>query len=302
MLVFTQLLWVLASVVVIVITSTTAGLGRVSGQLLYGVIAVVGTVGLLLRLTVPESSLWLQARDERRRGIHTVRADRVRVRDLFQPPFRRPVIVLVVFYTLLSVAGNVAASYVTFIAVNVGKIPIARFTTWSLVAVPATFIALGVMMKFVDTRARIPLFVAGGVAFAAGLLVPAIAGISLTSLVVAYAIAVVGSILCGEPIARVVGQRVVPHNVALDRAGLRLHRGPSDRRPGVRCRAGGDPLLPAAALHRPRSIGRARHRSRVARVPTRAGRERVRRREPDRLDPARSGLSAHPPCPPITEG
>jgi inositol transporter-like SP family MFS transporter len=186
-----------------VITSTTAGLGRASGQLLYGVIVVVGIAGLLLRLTVPESPLWRQAREERRRGIHTVRADHVKVRDLFKPPFRRPVIVLVVYYTLMSIAGNVAASYVTYVAVNVSKVPIAEFTAWSLVTVPATFIALGVMMKFIDTRARIPLFVAGGVLFAVGFLVPVVAGIGLTSLVVAFAIAVIGSILCGEPIARV---------------------------------------------------------------------------------------------------
>ena len=203
MLVFTHAMWVLASLIVVVTATTTGNQGRTSGQILYGLIAVAGFIGLLLRLSVPESTVWLASREERRRGVHTVRADYARVRDLFATPFRRPLIVLTIFYALVSVAGNVAASFVAYIAVNVGGIPITRFTGYSLLAVPATLIGLAAMMKIIGTRARLPVFLIGGLVFAAGFLIPVAVGISLGSLVLTAVIVSIGSVLCGEPIARV---------------------------------------------------------------------------------------------------
>jgi hypothetical protein len=52
MLVFTQVLWVTASRGLM--TTVIGDQGRIAGHALYGMIAIVGTVGLLLRLTVPE--------------------------------------------------------------------------------------------------------------------------------------------------------------------------------------------------------------------------------------------------------
>ena len=119
MLVFTQVMWIAASLTTIIIATATGGLGRLSGQILYGMIVVVAVIGLALRLTVPESPLWLQSRDERRRGVHTVRADKARVRDLLQAPYRRPFIVLSVFYALELPASTILGGFTTYVAVNV---------------------------------------------------------------------------------------------------------------------------------------------------------------------------------------
>jgi len=204
MLVFTQVLWVTASLMMVIITTLIGGQGRIGGQVLYGVIVVVGLIALLLRLTVPESPLWLKSREERRLGIHTVRADKVQVRDLLKPPFRRPFLVLLAFFALLSIPGNLYASYGTYLAVNVAGIPVEQFIGWTLIAFPLGFITLAMFMRLVGTRARMPLVIGGGLLVATAALIPAIFGVSLVTLIVALALmGGIGAVFAGDPITRV---------------------------------------------------------------------------------------------------
>ena len=210
MLVFTQVMWIAASLTVVLITTATGGMGRMSGQILYGLIVVVAFIGLALRLTVPESPMWLQSRDERRRGIHTVRADKARVRDLLQPPFRRPFSVLSVFYALVLSASTVLGSFTTYVAVNVAGLAITDVIPYTILLFPLAFIALFLFMKYVDTRFRIPLFLAGGVVTVVGLLLPVFFGFTLVTILGALLIGSIGQTTCGEPIARVWGNEAFP--------------------------------------------------------------------------------------------
>jgi MFS transporter, SP family, inositol transporter len=203
MLVFTQVMWIAASLTVVIVTTATGGLGRMSGQILYGLIVVVALIGLLLRLTVPESPLWLKSREERRLGIHTVRADKARVRDLLQPPFRRPFVVLMVFYALIMSASTITSAFSTYVAANVVGIPVEEFVPYSLGLFPLAFIALGVYMKFVGGRLRMPLFLIGGAIFVLGFLLPVFFGFSLVTILGALLITAIGQVSAGEPIARI---------------------------------------------------------------------------------------------------
>jgi inositol transporter-like SP family MFS transporter len=209
MLVFSHAMGIAASLTVLLITASTGSLGELSGRLLYGLILVVGTLGLLLRLTVPESPLWLQAREERRRGVHTIRADKAQLRDLLRPPFRRPFLVLTVFYAL-TLAASTVTGYSIYIAANIAKIPVADFVPYSLILFPIAFVGLGLFMKFVDGRLRMPLFLIGGALVAVGLLIPVVFGINLITILAALGISAVGQISSGEPIARVWGNEVFP--------------------------------------------------------------------------------------------
>lgn len=204
MLVFTQVLWIAASLVVVVIVTLIGAQGRIAGQVLYGLIAVVGAIGLLLRLTVPESPLWLRSQEERRLGIHTVRADKARLRDLVRPPFRRPFLVLLAFFALASIPGNLTTSFIPLLAVTVAGVPVEDFAGYVLIAFPLGFITLGLVMKLVGTRLRMPLVLAGGLLMAAILLIPVAFGITLVTLVLV--IGLVGgftAVLFGDPITRV---------------------------------------------------------------------------------------------------
>lgn len=210
MLVFTQVMWIAASLTVVVLTTLTGGLGRMSGQILYGLIVVVALIGLALRLTVPESPMWLQSRDERRRGVHTIRADKARLRDLLQPPFRRPFIVLSVFYALTLSASTVLGSFTTYVAVNVAGLEITEVVPYTILLFPLAFIALFVFMKYVDSRLRMPLFLAGGAVFIVGLLLPVFFGFTLVTILGALLIGSIGQTSSGEPIARVWGNEAFP--------------------------------------------------------------------------------------------
>ena len=210
MLVFTQVMWIAASLITVILTTVTGAMGRLSGQILYGMILVVAVIGLGLRLTVPESPLWLQSRDERRRGVHTVRADKVRVRDLLQAPYRRPFIVLALFYALTLSASTVLGGFTTYVAVNVAGLQVAQIVPYTIALFPLAFIALFLFMKYVDTRARMPLFIAGGVVFVVGLLIPVVFGFTLVTLLAALLIGAIGQTSAGEPMARVWGNEAFP--------------------------------------------------------------------------------------------
>ncbi|MCT9623961.1 MFS transporter [Pseudarthrobacter equi] len=210
MLVFSQVMWISASLVTVLLTAATGGMGRLSGQILFGLIPVVGTIGLLLRLTVPESPMWLRSRDERIRGIHTVRADKAKLRDLLQPPYRGPFLILMVFYALVLSASTVLGSFSTYVAATVASIPVADFVPYSLILFPVAFIGLGLFMKYVDGRARMPLFAIGGVIFVLALLIPVVFGFNLITILAALGLGTLGQISCGEPIARVWGNESFP--------------------------------------------------------------------------------------------
>ncbi|BCW86639.1 MFS transporter (plasmid) [Arthrobacter sp. NicSoilE8] len=210
MLVFTQVMWIAASLTIVLLTTATGGMGRMSGQILYGLIVVVALIGLTLRLTVPESPLWLQSREERRHGVHTVRADKARIRDLLQPPFRRPFIVLSVFYALVLSASTVLGSFTTYVAVNVAGLAITEVIPYTVLLFPLAFIALFLYMKYVDTHFRIPLFLIGGAVTIAGLMLPVFFGFTLVTILGALMIGSIGQTSCGEPIARVWGNEAFP--------------------------------------------------------------------------------------------
>lgn len=204
MLGFTQVLWVVGSMAVILVTIVVGGWGLLGVQVLYGIVFVVGLIGLLLRLTVPESPLWLKSREERRAGVHTVRADNARLSDLFQPPLRRPLLVLIAFYGLVSISGNVIASYIAYIATNVAGIPIEAISGPAALLYPFGVIALLVFMKLVDTRHRMPMYLLAGIVFPLAYLIPVFFGINLVTILATVGLAAVaGALSGGEPMARV---------------------------------------------------------------------------------------------------
>ncbi|HEY8282381.1 MAG TPA: MFS transporter [Leifsonia sp.] len=209
-LVLSNLLWGIGIGATVLVTSLTAATGRFGAQAIYGLVVVVGLVVLLLRLTIPESTSWITARDERRRGVLSVRAQTVHLRDLLQRPLRFPFLVLAGFFTLVSVPIQVFGSYVAYIGANYGGVPVATFSVVILLGLPLAVIAQVFFMRIIDTRFRLTFFLAGGVLFVVGYLVPVLFGINLTTLVAAVFLAGLGTVFCGEPIFRVWANEAFP--------------------------------------------------------------------------------------------
>lgn len=203
MLVFTQVLWIAASLLVVILAAAIGGQGRIAGQILYGMVALVGVVGLVLRLTLPESASWLASREERRHGRRAIHVVGSRLSDLLSPPLRRPLLVLTAFYALVSIPAGMLASYITYIAVNVAGVPVEQFVAYTAIAFPVGFLALFVFMKIVDTRLRRPFVYGCGLLTVVVLIVPVVFGLNIVSLLVVFTL--IGGIgaICGEPITRV---------------------------------------------------------------------------------------------------
>ncbi len=188
---------------VVLVTSLTGGTGIFAAQAIFGLIVLVAIIVLALRLTIPESTSWRAARLEQTQGVHTIRADRSKLRDLITPPLRFPFFVLVGFFTLVSIPITLFGSYAAYIGANFADTPVSEFSVFILVLVPIAIVVQIIFMRVVDTRFRLTFFVLGGVLYVTAYLIPVFVGLNLTTLVTAVLISAVGTVFCGEPIFRV---------------------------------------------------------------------------------------------------
>jgi inositol transporter-like SP family MFS transporter len=150
--VFSHVLWTVGIVATLAIATVVGNSGVIGAQILFGQVAVIGLVVLVLRLAIPESERWLQARNERLQGAHTIRADRTRVRDLIRAPYLVPFVVLAVSYAFLAIGAGTLGGFGAFIAVNLAGVDVQLFSTVALASTIVSILATLWFMRVVDTR------------------------------------------------------------------------------------------------------------------------------------------------------
>ena len=79
-----NLLWTIGIGITMAFAAVVGEWGRSGAQIMYLHVGLVAAVLLILRWSIPESPLWLVARDELRRGVTTVRAQQASYKDLLQ--------------------------------------------------------------------------------------------------------------------------------------------------------------------------------------------------------------------------
>jgi inositol transporter-like SP family MFS transporter len=208
-----NMLWVTGILSSIAIASVTGGLGRLGGQLMFAQVGVVALLVLVARLTIPESDLWLKERQLRAAGEaagEDVTRPKVGVRDLLRGPYAVPFVALLVFYTLTNLGANTTGSFNTFIATNFAGTTVETFNQWALIAMVISFAPGLLFMKFVDTRWRMTFFTVGAVLATASYLYLAVVGFTLTTMVIALFIALVGNTFAFEGIMKVWTQESFP--------------------------------------------------------------------------------------------
>jgi MFS transporter, SP family, inositol transporter len=208
--VLSHVLWTVGILAALAISVAVGGSGRMGATILFGQVAVIGLIVLLLRLRIPESALWLKARTERAQGITTIRADRVKFKDLLRAPYALPLVVLGVSYTLLALGASTFGGFGAFIAVNLANVDV---PTFSLVALGLTVLSIGAtvwFMKAVDTRWRMTFFAVGAVMIVAGYGVIAAFGFSLITLAIGMFLSNIGMCFAFETIIKVWMQESFP--------------------------------------------------------------------------------------------
>ena len=209
MLLFSDILWVVGIVVAQGIGSLVGNWGLLGGQIMFGQLAVVSAVVLILRQTVPESPVWLKTNDDRKHGIVT-KKDTGKIGDLFKTPYAVPFIALIIFYIGTNVPANSLGQFSTWIGNNVVALDVATVSLIGMIVYPIRAILDFVFMHFVDTKARMPLFYMGAILYLAGFMMFPLFGASTVTYVLTQLLYCVGAAFAFEGILKVWMQECFP--------------------------------------------------------------------------------------------
>lgn len=214
MLGFSDILWVvgiLAAYGVGILVSRTLGDGNyLSGQIMYGALAVVGIIVLALRMTIPESEIWLKAREDRLAGRTTAQAQGG-IGELFKnKKYAVPFVALIIFYIGTNVPANTLGQFSTWVAMNVIDLEVWVSSLICMLVYPVRAVLDIVFMKYVDTDKRMPLFYFGAILYLAGFLMFPIFGFSLTTFVLTQLLYCMGAAFAFEGILKVWMQECFP--------------------------------------------------------------------------------------------
>ena len=209
MLLFSDILWVVGIVIAQGIGSLVGNWGILGGQIMFGQLAAVSAIVLILRQTIPESKVWLATNEDRKRGI-VKKNDTGKIGDLFKTPYAVPFIALVIFYIGTNVPANSLGQFSTWIGNNVVQLDVATVSLIGMIVYPIRAILDFVFMHFVDTPKRMPLFYMGAILYLAGFLMFPIFGASTVTYVLTQLLYCVGAAFAFEGILKVWMQECFP--------------------------------------------------------------------------------------------
>lgn len=205
-----NLLWLVGIGATMGISAVVGDWGRIGAQIMYMHVGLVAAVLLILRWSIPESPLWLAARDEQRRGVATVRAQKNGWRDLLDSKYLWPFLSLCAFYTFTNLAANTGGQFGTFVAVNVVGISVSTNSLWGLLILPVSVASGLLFMRIVDTSKRIPFFIFGAVMMSCGYFVPVLLNFSPLSWFCCLLFTNIGTGFAFEGIMKVWAQESFP--------------------------------------------------------------------------------------------
>ena len=209
MLLFSDILWVVGIVVAQGIGSLVGDWGLLGGQIMFGQLAAVSLIVLILRQTIPESPVWIKTNELRKQGVVT-KADTGKIGDLFKAPYLVPFVALAIFYIGTNVPANSLGQFSTWIGNNVVALPVSTVSFIGMIVYPIRAILDFVFMHFVDTPKRMPLFYMGAALYLAGFLMFPLFGASTVTYVLTQLLYCVGAAFAFEGILKVWMQECFP--------------------------------------------------------------------------------------------
>ena len=209
MLLFSDILWVVGIVVAQGIGSIVGDWGLPGGQIMFGQLAAVSAIVLILRQTIPESAVWIKQNQLRLEG-HATKKDSGKLGDLFKTPYVVPFIALMIFYIGTNVPANSLGQFSTWIGNNVVSLPVSTVSLIGLIVYPIRAILDFVFMYFVDTKARMPLFYIGAVLYLAGFMMFPVFGASEITYILTQLLYCIGAAFAFEGILKVWMQECFP--------------------------------------------------------------------------------------------
>ncbi len=205
-----QIMWILGMFGAIVCSSFVGDMGRIGGQIMYGQVGVIAFITMILRLGIPESEKWKTAHTQHLSGANTIQAKRASIKDLLKPPFLKPFIVLLLFYSFTNLGANTNGQFGTYMWVNVVGTGVAFASRISLIGFVISIFWSYWFMCISDTPKRFTYFQIGAVALVLMFLVPGIFGFSILTLLISHLLGGVGLGFAFEAIMKLWTQESFP--------------------------------------------------------------------------------------------
>ncbi len=219
-----NLLWILGIVSTGVISALFAKLGAPGGRIIFVHLVVVGAVVLIWRSGIPESKVWLRARDEAQ-GPTATDEEAVHwhvVRELFRPPMLASMAALTLFVTFWNLPANTFGQFGPLIWKQVMGLPVEAHARLNLMAVPLGLLFFAIFMKIVDGPNRQRWAQAGALSSIVGFGIPVFLGLSYETFVAMVVFFVFGAMFAGEGLFKVMAQEVMPTMVRSTSQGIAI--------------------------------------------------------------------------------
>lgn len=203
-----NLLWTVGIVAAQAIAALVGDWGVLGGKIMFGQICIVSVVILALRMTIPESRVWLEAHAAE--GAGSTQETKVTIGDLVHGRYAKAFIALTLFYALVNLGANTNGQFNTWVNVNVIGMAVSLSAAIQLALFIAQIPLNMVFMKFVDTEKRMPLFYFGMVCFIGSYLIYPIFGFSTMNFVIMMTLNCIGQPFAFEGIMKVWAQESFP--------------------------------------------------------------------------------------------
>jgi inositol transporter-like SP family MFS transporter len=207
---FSQVLWMMGIIIPLALVSVIGDMGRVGGQIIFAHVGVIALVVLIARIALPESPVWLAARDERVHHVHTERAEHVRIGDLLKVPYAVVFICLLIFYPLVNLAANTGGQFGTYLWVNTAGATVEFAARVGLVMTGVGFVLALLFLRVVDTKLRMPAFYFGAACYVLSTLIPTLVGVTVPTLLIWQCLGAIGGAFAFEAILKVWTQESFP--------------------------------------------------------------------------------------------
>ncbi|MHC2999125.1 MFS transporter [Microbacterium sp. HJ5] len=210
LLVFSNILWITGIAATLGLVTIVGDRGADAVRIIFAHVGVVAAVVLLARLSIPESRAWRIAREERRAGLATVRAQQHRARALLARPYLAPFLGLIVFYAMTNLIANTNGQFGPYVLVNYGGTTVAEAGRILIISIPLGIIGFLWFMRIADRGVVFAYFRVGAVCGVSSPLVLAVFGVSPASYIAALVLGAVGNVFAFEAVMKIWTQQSFP--------------------------------------------------------------------------------------------
>ena len=207
---FSHILWLVGILAAQLVGMIVGTMGATGARIMYGHLAVVALVVIVLRTRLPESRQWVASRTSAPSGPSADSVDLGTLKQLLRGRYFAPMIAVALFYALGNIGLNTSGQFTTYMYVNLAGSTVQVASAVSFLTYGIGFAATFFLMRIVDGPTRMRWFAVMSAFFTLAYVVPAVLGVQVWTLVTMALLASIAGILAGEPMFKVWAQELFP--------------------------------------------------------------------------------------------